>query len=332
MKGLALAGLLIALAGEAGANETFKDWWTTCDNTRDCAAFGFSEQSADVTGYLKVTRDGVREARPRVKIVMYSDDGGPWRLAVDGRFIANVEGRGEDGGAAFAELTPAQSADLVAAAVRGNWLEVTADGRPVGRISLAGSAAALRWVDGQQKRAGTTTAIVARGRRGAVPPPPAPPVVRAAPAASQAKLPSEPPASVLARTKDCEDQMGDLDVAPVVGRLSPDLTLWAPLCSHGAYNLIYRLLIVDAAGARPAPLSYPGRTEEEFELMNVEYDGATQTLSNFDKGRGLGDCGAQTDWVWDGERFIAKGQLLMGECRGVPLDDWPVSYRTRPAD
>ena len=27
--------------------------------------------------------------------------------------------------------------------------------------------------------------------------------------------------------------------------------------------------------------------------------------------------------------FAATAQDLMGECRGVPPDDWPVSYRTR---
>jgi len=327
-KVLALAVLLAASAGAAEANETFKDWWTTCDNTRDCAAFGFSELSDEVMGYLKVTRAAAADAQPAAKIAIYADDG-PWTLSVDGRFIAAVNAKGEDGAAASADLTPGQSAALVAAAARGTWLEVASAGRPVGRISLAGSAAALRWMDDRQKRAGTVTAILAKGPGKTVPPPPEAPLVRAAPAVAQSDLPKTPPPSVLTATRDCEDHARDLDVDPVVGRLSPQLTLWAPLCSHGAYNLIYRLLVVDARGARPAPIRYPGQAKDESDLMNIEYDAATQTLSNFDKGRGLGDCGATTEWVWDGARFTPKGQNLMGECRGVPPDDWPSSYRTR---
>ena len=100
-KVLALAVLLAASAGAAEANETFKDWWTTCDNTRDCAAFGFSELSDEVMGYLKVTRAAAADAQPAAKIAIYADDG-PWTLSVDGRFIAAVNAKGEDGAAASA--------------------------------------------------------------------------------------------------------------------------------------------------------------------------------------------------------------------------------------
>ena len=81
-KVLALAALLAGLAGQAAANETFKDWWVTCDNTRDCAAFGFSELSDEVMGYLKVTRAAAADAQPAVKIAIYADDGA-WSLSVD---------------------------------------------------------------------------------------------------------------------------------------------------------------------------------------------------------------------------------------------------------
>ncbi|WP_106311726.1 DUF1176 domain-containing protein [Paraburkholderia sp. BL18I3N2] len=39
-----------------------------------------------------------------------------------------------------------------------------------------------------------------------------------------------------------------------------------------------------------------------------------------------GDCGASTDWAWDGKSFRALKQSAMPRCRSVPSNDWPVTY------
>ena len=330
-KVLALTGAATLLASPALANETFKDWWVTCDNTRQCAAFGFAGEAYEMSGYLKVARGAGAADEPAARIVM-DGKAGPWSLAIDGRALASVTARDEDGERASAELTAGQAKALIAAAANGKALQVTAGGKSLGAISLAGSSAALRWMDDKQKRAGTVTALVAKGASpaSAVPPAPAPPLVQAAPAMSQAGLAAKLPRSVAAMMKDCDDDIATLEIEPVSGRLSPGLTLWAPLCTRGAYNMIYSFFVVDEKGAaRPLPIRYADTAEATTELMNVSYDAATQTLYNFEKGRGLGDCGATNTWVWDGKGFVATAQDLMGECRGVPPDDWPVSYRTR---
>ena len=331
-KVLALTGAATLLALPALANETFKDWWVTCDNTRQCAAFGFAGEAFEMSGYLKVARGAHAAEAAQAKLVMEGPPG-PWALSVDGKALATVTAASEDGdGRAAAALTPAQSAAVLAAAANGKALQVAAAGKPIGAISLAGSSAALRWMDDQQKRAGGVTALVAKGPApaSAVPAPPAPPLVQAAPAMSQAGLAAKLPRSVAAMMKDCDDDIATLEIEPVSGRLSPGLTLWAPLCTRGAYNMIYSFFVVDEKGAaHPLPIRYADTAEATTELMNVSYDAATQTLYNFEKGRGLGDCGATNTWVWDGKGFVATAQDLMGECRGVPPDDWPVSYRTR---
>ncbi len=330
-KVLALTSVAVLLASPALANETFKDWWATCDNTRQCAAFGFAGEAYEMAGYLKVTRGAGADDEPAARIVM-EGKAGTWNLAVDGRPLASVQAQDEDGQRAAADLTPAQAKAVIAAAAGGKALQVAAGGKSLGAISLAGSSAALRWVDGKQKRAGTVTALVAKGASpaSAVPPAPALPLVQAAPAMSQAGLAAKPPRSVTSMMKDCDDDIATLEIEAVSGRLSPGLTLWAPLCTRGAYNMIYSFFVVDEKGAaRPLPIRYAGDAEATTELMNVSYDAATRTLANFEKGRGLGDCGATNTWVWDGKAFVATAQDLMGECRGVPPDDWPVSYRTR---
>ncbi|MBB3893642.1 hypothetical protein GGQ61_004391 [Phenylobacterium haematophilum] len=332
VKVLALVGLAMAAAAPASANETFKDWWVACDNTRECAAFGFAGEAFEMSGYLKVARGAHAAEAAQAKLVMEGPPG-PWALSVDGKALATVTAASEDGdGGAAAALTPVQSAAVLAAAANGKALQVAAAGKPIGAISLAGSSAALRWMDDQQKRAGGVTALVAKGPApaSAVPAPPAPPLVQAAPAVSQAGLPAKPPKSVMALMGDCDDDIATLEIAPIAARLSPDLTLWAPLCTRGAYNMIYSFAVVDAKGAaRRLPIRYASSAETTTELMNVDYDPATRTLSNFEKGRGLGDCGAVNTWVWDGKAFAPTAQDLMGECRGVSPDDWVTTWRTR---
>ncbi|MBA4014029.1 MAG: hypothetical protein C0481_19370 [Phenylobacterium sp.] len=331
-KVLAMAGLAMAAATPALANESFKDWWVACDNTRQCAAFGFAGEAFEMSGYLKVERGAAAADAPQARLVMEGPPG-IWSLSVDGRALASVRAASEDGdGRAAAELTPAQTAAVLSAAANGQALQVAASGKPIGAISLAGSSAALRWMDDKQKRAGGVTALVAKGPATAASVPPAPelPLVRAAPAASQAGLPKKPPASVMALMGDCDDDIATLEIAPISARLSPDLTLWAPLCTRGAYNMIYSFAVVDAKGvARRLPIRYADTVETTTELMNVDYDPATRTLSNFEKGRGLGDCGAVNTWVWDGKGFAPTAQDLMGECRGVGPGDWVTSWRTR---
>lgn len=331
-KVLAMAGLMITAASPALANETFKDWWVTCDNTRQCAAFGFAGESFEMAGYLKVARGAGAADAPQARLVMQGPPGA-WSLTVDGRAIATVRAVSDDGDErAAADLTAAQAAAVVAAAANGQALQVAAGGKPIGAVSLAGSSAALRWMDDRQKRAGGVTALVAKGPApaSAVPAAPPPPLVQAAPAVSQAGLPSKPPRAVMALMGDCDDDIASLGVAPIAARLSPDLTLWAPLCTRGAYNMIYSFAVVDAKGAAyRLPIRYADTVEPTSELMNVGYDPVTRTLSNFEKGRGLGDCGAANTWVWDGKGFAPASQQLMGECRGVAPDDWPTSYRTR---
>ena len=57
------------------------------------------------------------------------------------------------------------------------------------------------------------------------------------------------------------------------------------------------------------------------------YRHATRILGSFAKGRGLGDCGDEAQWIWDGRAFQILSMRVMPVCRGVPGDDWPVLYQ-----
>lgn len=333
MRGTILAlGLAFGLAASSAsaADAGFKDWWAACDNARECAAFGFSEDAFEGRAFLKLTRGGAAADAPAIEI-MTELKAPAWTVRVDGKPVAGLSGltRQDD----RVHLTPVQSAALVAAIANGAKLDVTGGGETA-QVSLAGSSATLRWLDDQQKRAGTVTALVAKGAKPATSVPPAPPLplLQAAAAVSQKGLPTEVPKAVQALLVECEaDIAARTQIEPIIARLSPGVILYAPPCYAGAYNITHMFILADeqGRGAHPANIRYASGEGPTSELMNVDFDPASQTLSNFEKGRGVGDCGSANTWVWTGKSFEPTDEMRMGECRGVPADDWPVTFRTR---
>lgn len=349
---LVLAIGLAAMAGAASAQEVkdFKAWSAVCDNLKTCAAFGYTDDGADVTGFVRLERPagpaGAAKITLRADLPDGDDGKAPlsWRIAVDGKVPPGLDAvpapasdGGGNGGERRAVLTPAQTQALIAAIRNGSILTIEGDKAPIA-ISLSGSSAALLWIDDRQGRVGTVTALAAKGARPATAVPPAPPtpVVRAAPPASQAGLPKRLPAAIRLspHMKDC-DAPSTLQFDPIVARLAPGQVLWGAPCSAGAYNELVVLFIADEQGhgAREIipPDAQPSTGEADDELMNVGYDPKTRTLSAFAKARGIGDCGAITNWVWDGKAFVLQDETIMPDCHGVGPDDWPSLYHAAKA-
>jgi hypothetical protein len=341
-RSIMLLAALTALAGPAAAQavKTFKSWSATCDNLGTCTAFGYTDEAADTHGFIRLVRAAGPDAAPRVTLRTETEDGDDgkapltWRVSVDGATPAGLEAVAAKAGddERRAELSPAQARALLAAARNGASLTLTGGKTPI-TITLAGSSAALLWIDDRQGRVGTLTALAARGPKpaSAVPAAAPPPAVAAAAAVSQAGLPTRLPAAIraLPKVKDCDDpDAAKLD--PTVARLGPHQVLWGAPCSEGAYNVLSLLFIADEAGhgAREIvpPDAHPPHPKPPQELMNVDYDPATRTLTAFAKARGLGDCGSLEHWIWDGKAFRLLDETVMGDCQGVPPDDWPSLY------
>jgi len=106
--------------------------------------------------------------------------------------------------------------------------------------------------------------------------------------------------------------------------------LWAPVCSEGAYNMLYLTFVGDESGGHLQAVRLPaavGETaDEDGQVMNLDYDVKTGVLSSMSKLRGLGDCGEQTSWVWDGKAFHVVDDATMPDCHGVTPDEWPSYY------
>jgi hypothetical protein len=319
----------MARTAAAEAVNSFKDWTVVCDNLRNCEADGFAADEVDKPAILRLIRGGAPGAAASIEVVLLDDvgeiSGKPLVLTVDGRPVLTVKA----GANASATLAAAQVGPLLGAARNGTALSIRLENKDVGVVSLTGMVAALRLVDDQQRRVGTVTAMVAKGPAlsSVVPPQPAMPVVRAAPAVAQTGLAAKPPAAVkaLAAKAECDVYQDTAPGEPEVHRLSADKVLWQIPCGAGAYNFSSLFVIADnkGGGARLAPLD----GADDGIAVNAQYDPKTRILAAYDKGRGVGDCGASNEWAWTGQAFVLTHAASMPVCQGQ--GDWPTSYQAK---
>lgn len=321
---------LIALAAAAaapqpGALKLFQDWTVGCDNGRACQAVALMpEGPIDRASTLVLTRGPEPDAVPAIRIV--SPDGPAASAEVAGRSYRLTPV--PEGAAPRAADLPA----LLAAFRRADGLTLRdLRGQKLPPVSLNGATAALLWLDEQQQRVGTRSALIRPGPRPAetVPPPPALPVIRQAPASAKKKPPRLDRAALLASHTDnsCDGRFEPGDVE--IDRLDAQATLVIvpDRCSSGAYNIAHVVLIADNKGrVRPARFDTPpGWGEIDNVAVNAGWDARGRRLTTYAKARGLGDCGAAQEFVWDGTRFRLTELAQMGECRGS--GDWIVTYR-----
>lgn len=322
-----LAFLLQAVANP-GEVRTFADWTVGCDNGRACQAVALLPEPR-LEGTTLTVRRGAEAGAVPVIWVTVRDEGvpSPAFLAIDGRRFALSLDR--------ASQTLRVRDSLGAARLLGQATRIEAldgGGRRLASVASRGSAAALLYMDTEQRRIGTTSALVRRGAATRVPaPPPLPAVASPARSARPARaLTRARVRQLLGReTVTCEYvQRGSIESVRLDARSS--LVLASHPCGNGAYNLFSSAYIVDERGAATAARFDigPGMGEGgDGPLVNADWDAGTRRLTSYAKARGLGDCGSTKDYAWDGARFRLARQTFMGECRGST--DYITTYRAR---
>ena len=331
---IALAAMLSAFIASAplsaqtprpGTLETYKDWTIGCDNRSRCEAVSLLPEGADWPDkpvMLSIQRDAGGASAPEISISRDAKGQEEVSFLVDGRKIATTASRDGE-----VRLQGPQASALAIAMARGSKLELRSAGTLIARPSLAGAAAAMRYMDARQGRAGTMAALVATGPLAASAVRAAPPMVtiRRAPipaGAAPVTLWREELAA-LGKFTACADEMRDAS-PPELYRLSRTETLVLVPCGAGAYN--FSAVPVIATGIpgrrsfRYASFDYkPGWSENAAKpmLINASWTPESASLESYAKGRGLGDCGSSESYVWDGVRFRLVSASAMGECRGA---------------
>lgn len=322
----AVIGMSPAMAQKPrpGRLETYKDWTIGCDNRGRCEMASLLPDGGewpDNPVMLDVSRDAGADAEPEIGVSREGKGREELTFLIDGRKVASATSM--DGEAA---VRGPQASALAIAMARGGVMELRVGAKSVGRPSLAGSAAALRYMDAKQGRAGTSAALVATGplSRSAVrAAPPVPTVRRALIPAGTAPSPLwREELTALGAFTGCTDEMRNAS-PPDLYRLSKTETLVLVPCGAGAYNFSsVPIIATGIAGRRAfrfASFDYqPGWSEDDAHpmLVNASWSPDTSLLQSYAKGRGLGDCGGSETYAWDGKGFRLVEASAMGECRG----------------
>jgi hypothetical protein len=347
-----LAAASLANTGAARATNvplyrTFKDWTVACDNVRRCTAVGMREEEADSLVAVIERAAGPGGA---MRIVLTGPDlDADSRLLVDGHALEldprhwrwqppkNEDERGRwvarDAAAVAAFVHALRNAHRMAIAD----FESDKPAAGIGDLSLDGLGAALLAMDDVQGRVGTQGAWARAGsapesrvpaapplpslRRGPVPKALAPrDAARLAAAVRKAK-------TEVLDDEGCESRSNDEAYA-----LTDSDALVLVECMTGAYqegSLAFR--VPRDAPAKAVLLHFdtiPGEAPLD-QLWLAGYDAASGELAHHSKGRGLGDCGGDAHWQFDGNVFHLLDYRLMQRCGGLMPDEWPWLWRAR---
>ena len=356
MHALVAAAILFAChAASAAEQKDFRDWNVSCDNLRDCNAYGLDASLSGAT-YLRIERGGAPFAPAKITLALDANDGVTFTLKFNDSSLPGLPENAISGTKSEEDerrrvvLTDTASAEtLIGSIRRAEKIIITRQDPPdakeksdplVSEISMTGAVAALLWVDEQQKRLDTVTALIRKGDKpaSAVPPQPKPTVI-VAPKPATGKPPSKAAPELIKKGRALCGEEDEGSKLTETWPLGNNRFLYAFSCpdSSGAYNYHYGFLVAtggNPATARAVKFEWPIKvgsieTDPGYEVIavNPTFDAKTMTISTSGKGRAMGDCGTTEDWVWDGKTFRLALLKMMGQCRAVPLLDWPTLYR-----
>ncbi|MEG3144582.1 DUF1176 domain-containing protein [Sphingomonas sp. RT2P30] len=323
--------LLLAVTATAphpGKIETFGKWEVACDNLRRCE---MTALHPDTGPGKAVDEDApaeqadcsiVREPGPTggftVDVSASQQRGRNAHIVIDGTTFGGGVTERDD-----LTLRGDAARRIVAAMATGEHMTLLGGGNAKpSHVSLDGSAAALRFIDAEQGRAGTVTAVMAKGERLAstVPPAAVLPHITAVRAGGVAA----PVTPALIRTIRALSKNEACDISinePITGvAIGGGATLVLLPCEAGAYNVITIPFVVVAGKPALAIFDWPAENDNSDSgdsvpgLSNAGWDPETATLFSQTKGRGFGDCGDSESYVWDGRSFRLVDQERMDIC------------------
>lgn len=298
----------------AGDTKYFKDWAAGCDNTLSCQAIAMQpEGNSDDYLTLSLTRSAGKARATMIEVTGMDTDVSKYRIYADKRLVISGTLKGVNDSIA---LSAADSARLLKTMPSGQELRVTDNAdKLLGRISLNGSSAALRYLDSMQKRGNSPSPVITANRIG-----------------KDGRIPETADLVILAENSLCvkeregvtEDSAfslgGEGDKARALALIS---------CGNGAYNFSSAAFVgtrskegkwtFAPAKFDDAKLDNEGTDKEQKLLTNATWDAGAQSLNSYHKGRALADCGMTEEYVWDGAMFRLTRAEQMKECKGAPV-------------
>jgi Protein of unknown function (DUF1176) len=321
---LAVAG---AHAVTPGKVQLYKDWTVGCDNGLACQAVALmAEGPADDALTMVITRPAGATAPLMIEMSGFTTKVDRYRVVIDGK-VAQT-GNMQVGSESI-KLSGADAIRLARFMAKGKAMRlIDGGGADLGAASLNGVSAALRYIDAEQGRAGSRGAVMATGPKMATAKKAVLPVITVKKITPTDMLPDASALVALSESSPCAlDRVGstqDTAYSLGTGEKGPQALLMLN-CGAGAYNETSGIYIGqrDSGGKwtfAPARFDHGAYNYGEDKnvplLINSSWDAETQSIGNYNKARGLGDCGSSESWVWDGSMFRLTSATEMRECRG----------------
>ena len=318
-----------------GFEKTYQDWDLICDNTGTCNMAGYQEErdGSEHPVSILFTRSAGEQAPVTAQLALLPDELGnkTAEIILNGQSLGTIQNFSEEGNA---KLSEKQTTELLTA-LKGNASIEVVFGEFKEKVSDKGAAAAMLKMDEFQQRLNTPSALIRQGKeKHAVLAPQAAPKIEAVRVnnrqTTELKRGEKQFDAVLAllrksnRTnKNSENYCYALHKDDVWNEqitlypLTEGKVLAEAICLAGAYQSTYYYAILDEK-----------LTKIEQVLANqynyADYDKNTHVLKvegSF-KGRGIGDCWAGQEAVWNGKTFIRTEEHTSGSCKGFAGGAW----------
>ncbi|MDX6965638.1 protein YpfG [Enterobacter hormaechei] len=326
----------------APAQQSFSDWQVTCDNQNFCVARNTGEHrglvmslsrsaGAKTDASLRIDLGGlsappVKEPDIAPRLLL---DNVPLKLTSQHWQLTPWHLKTDDTGTITTFLKTIQEGQALT--LRG--------GKQT--ISLAGLKAALLFIDAQQKRVGSETAWIKKGDSPPLSVPPAPALKKVAVVNPTPTPLTHNELNDLLDYGNWRMNHSQCSLDPNrrevrVTALTDDKALMIISCEAGAYNTVDLAWLVSRKkpfAARSVRLRLPftpSSQSSDMELMNASFDEKTRELTTLALGRGIGDCGIQTRWRFNGQRFRLVRYAEEPSCDNWNGPDaWPTLWITR---
>jgi len=342
-----LAAAIAPPAAQPGEIRTFRDWTVGCDNGGNCQAVSLvpANGAAGFDGWdgpVSIVRTAGKDDIFRIRVLFHAREMDRYRMKIDGQLVDTgpiVQGDYP------IEIVGTDAEKVAKAIINGRHLVIQGpNGENITQVSLAGSSAALRYIDDKQQRAGTGTALVAKGSRAYQPANSEIPTIMVDRWEESELAPQTGDIVALAEESRCKNERYGLvedQVFPLGRRGNRFRALVLISCGSGAYNFSSAPYVgeyVENPRATSGWTFTPARFDRQPSwggegadplLVNAGWDEQDQKLSSFGKGRGLGDCGSAESYIWDGDMFRMTEASAMPECRGAYewISIWRANYR-----
>ena len=339
MKKVILLSLLPLTAMAApslkGFEKTYQDWDLICDNTGTCNMAGYQEErdGSEHPVSILFTRSAGEKAPVTAQLALLPDELGnkTAEIILNGQSLGTFQNFSKEGNA---KLSEEQTTELLTA-LKGNADIEVVFGEFKEKVSDKGAAAAMLKMDEFQQRLNTPSALIRQGKeKHAVLAPQAAPKIEAVRVnnrqTTELKRGEKQFDAVLAllrksngKNENAENYCYALHKDDVWNEqitlypLTKGKVLAEAICLAGAYQSTYYYAVLDEK-----------LTKIEQVLANqynyADYDKNTHVLKvegSF-KGRGIGDCWAGQEAVWNGKTFIRTEEHTSGSCKGFAGGAW----------